>query len=144
MCSAKLFRSAMSATISLQLTNRDINDSETVYFVIKEHHLIGSCIFFVKLCVFCLFLQGAPPDGEKNTNSRFLRFLVRSVPLFRSLMLTPMECAYFNLFPLTCVRVSSVFRSSSVCLMSSRKNLAGRASSSTDDMSRLASMRKTS
>ena len=37
--------SAMSATISLQLTHRDINDSETVYFVIQEHHLIGSCIF---------------------------------------------------------------------------------------------------
>ena len=44
-CSAKLICSAMSATTSLQLTNRDINDSETVYFVIQEHHLIGSCIF---------------------------------------------------------------------------------------------------
>ena len=32
----------------------------------------------------------APPGGGKNTNYRFSRFFVRSVPLFRSLMLTPM------------------------------------------------------
>ena len=31
------------------------------------------------------------PWRLKNTNSRFLRFFVRSVPLFRSLMLTPMR-----------------------------------------------------
>ena len=31
----------------------------------------------VKLCVFCMY-------------SRFLRFSIRSVPLFRSLMVTPM------------------------------------------------------
>ena len=30
--------------ISLQLTTRDINDSETVYFVIQDHHVIVSCI----------------------------------------------------------------------------------------------------
>ena len=30
------------------------------------------------------------PDGGKNTNYRFSRFFVRAVPLFRSLMLTPM------------------------------------------------------
>ena len=33
----------------------------------------------------------APLGGGKNTNSSFLRFFVRSVPLFRSLMLTPMH-----------------------------------------------------
>ena len=92
LCSAKLIRSAMSATISLQLTHRDITDSETVYFVIQEHHLIGSCIFFVKLCVFCLlFYKVRSLMVRKNTNSRFLRFFVRSVPLFRSLRLTPMR-----------------------------------------------------
>ena len=36
------------------------------------------------MCVLPVVLQGAPPGGEKNTNSRFLRFFVRSVPLFRS------------------------------------------------------------
>ena len=34
----------------------------------------------------------------KHTNSRFLRFFVCSVPLFRSLMLTPMFCCYPNFF----------------------------------------------
>ena len=71
---------------------------------------------FVKCCVFCLFVKlrlcpgrvgpgimvisgvivarakstvsVAPPGGGKNTNYRFSRFFVRSVPLFRSLMLT--------------------------------------------------------
>ena len=32
----------------------------------------------------------APPGGGQNTNYRFSSFFVRSVPLFRSLMLTPM------------------------------------------------------
>ena len=34
--------------------------------------------------------QLCPLVVGKNTNSRFLRFFVRSVPLFRSLVLTPM------------------------------------------------------
>ena len=38
----------------------------------------------------CTEVPVAPPGGGKNTNSRFLCFFVRSVPLFRSLMLTPM------------------------------------------------------
>ena len=36
----------------------DIHDSETVYFVIQDHHLIVPCIYlFVKLCVCCLFVM---------------------------------------------------------------------------------------
>ena len=66
-CSAKLIHSAMSATLSLQLTNRPINDSETVYFVIQDHHLIGSCIVFGKIVrVVPVVLQGVPPGGEKK------------------------------------------------------------------------------
>ena len=43
------------------------------------------------MCVcFPLFYQLRPLAARKNTNSRFLRFFVRSVPLFRSLVLTPM------------------------------------------------------
>ena len=77
--------------ISLQHTTRDINDSETVYFVIIRSQFARVMYLFVKLCVFSLFfLSVVLPSGEKNTNSRFLRFFVPSVPLFRSLMLTPM------------------------------------------------------
>ena len=52
--------------ISLQLTSRDIDDSETVYFVIQAFDRV--MYLFVKLCVFCpLFYQSRPlPDGEKN------------------------------------------------------------------------------
>ena len=39
----------------------------------------------------CTEVPVVPPGGWKNTNSSFLRFFVRSVPLFRSLMLTPMD-----------------------------------------------------
>ena len=38
----------------------------------------------------CTTVPFAPPGGGKNTNYRFSRFFVRSVPLFRPLMLTPM------------------------------------------------------
>ena len=47
--------------ISLQLTNRDISDSETVYFVIQERHLIGSCIILVKLGVCCMLFYKVRP-----------------------------------------------------------------------------------
>ena len=39
----------------------------------------------------CTKVPITPPGGGENTNSRFLRFFVRSVPFFRSLMLTPMK-----------------------------------------------------
>ena len=38
----------------------------------------------------------APPCGGKNINYRFSRFFVRSVPLFRSLMLTPMHYEFLT------------------------------------------------
>ena len=47
-----------------------------------------------KICVAsrrCTIIPIAPPGGGwGNTNSRFLSFFVCSIPLFRSLMLTPM------------------------------------------------------
>ena len=43
------------------------------------------------MCVLPVASHGAPPGGDKNSNSRFLRFFVRSVPLSRSLRLTPMH-----------------------------------------------------
>ena len=93
------------------VTTRDINDSETVYFVIQDHHLIVPC----RAYLFCMFAKmrlrpnrdrdssgkirvasrqcstvpvAAPGGGEKI---RTPGFLVRSVPLFHSLMLTPMQ-----------------------------------------------------
>ena len=38
----------------------------------------------------CTAVPVAPPGGEKITDSRFSRFFVSFVPLFRLLMLTPM------------------------------------------------------
>ena len=140
--------------ISLQLTNRDINDSETVYFdirvtvvpvmnghprdqakvsvhcrwplirgnltskcfgrgidnvavqgrwplttgvaqgryyCIQDHHIWSCPVSVCKIaCVLPVVLPAAPPGGEKKILTPvFLRFFVRSVPLFRSLMLTP-------------------------------------------------------
>ena len=40
--------------ISLQVTTRYINDSETMYFVIQDYHFDRVMYLFVKLCVFCL------------------------------------------------------------------------------------------
>ena len=40
----------------------------------------------------CTKILVVPPGGGGNTNSRFSRFFSHSVPLFRSLMLTPMLC----------------------------------------------------
>ena len=38
----------------------------------------------------CTAVPVVPPGGEQITDYSFLRFFVRSVPLFLSLMLTPM------------------------------------------------------
>ena len=79
------------------------NDIVTTYK--HGHQWFWNCVFrntrapfdrvmyiFVKLCVFCLlFYKVRPLVVRKNTNSRFLRFFVRSVQLFRSLGLTPMD-----------------------------------------------------
>ena len=40
---------AVGNIISLQLTNRDINDSETVYFVIQYHNNLSCHIYFCKI-----------------------------------------------------------------------------------------------
>ena len=53
--------------ISLQLEKRDINDSETVYFVIQYHNLIVSYIFFVKFCLW--FYNERPLVVRKTLNS---------------------------------------------------------------------------
>ena len=52
----------------------------------------------------CTTVSVAPPGGGKNTNSRFSRFFVRSVPLFRSLMLTPMLNEYYLSVFLLCAQ----------------------------------------
>ena len=44
--------------------------------------------------MWCTTVPVAPLGGGKNTNYRFSRFFVRAVPLFRSLMLTPMIFAH--------------------------------------------------
>ena len=49
--------------------------------------------------MWCTTVPVTPPGGEKNTNYRFSRFFVRAVPLFRSLMLTPMVAS--NVWPPT-------------------------------------------
>ena len=53
---------------------------------------IAFAIFIAKhnLPMLCTTVPVAPPGSGKNTNYRFSRFFVRTVPLFRSLMLTPM------------------------------------------------------
>ena len=44
--------------------------------------------------MLCTTVPVAPPGCGKNTNYRFSRFFVRSVSLFRSLMLTPMNFTF--------------------------------------------------
>ena len=43
----------------------------------------------------CIAVPVAPMVVTKITDSRFSRFFVRFVPLFRSLMLTPMPCPHY-------------------------------------------------
>ena len=61
-------------------------------FIAKHNLLMVVGVEFGLLAkkMWCTTVPVAPPGGGKNTNYRFSRFFVRSVPLFRSLMLTPM------------------------------------------------------
>ena len=63
---------------------------------IAKHNLpmtVGDEFGLLAKKMWCTTVPVAPPDGEQNTNLnyRFSRFFVRSVPLFRSFMLTPMD-----------------------------------------------------
>ena len=63
---------------------------------IAKHNLpmaVGDEFGLLANKMWCTTVPVAPPGGGKNTNYRFSRFFVRSVPLFRSLMLTPMLIA---------------------------------------------------
>ena len=63
---------------------------------IAKHNLpmaVGDEFGLLAKKIWCATVPVAPPGGGKNTNYRFSRFFVRSVPLFRSLMLTPMRVA---------------------------------------------------
>ena len=60
---------------------------------IAKHNLpmaVGYWFGLLAKKMWCTTVPVAPPGGGKNTNYRFSRFFVRSVPLFRSLMLTAM------------------------------------------------------
>ena len=62
-------------------------------FIVK-HNLpmaVGDEFGLLAKKMWCTTIPVAPPGGGKNTNYRFSRFFVRAVPLFRLLMLTPME-----------------------------------------------------
>ena len=61
---------------------------------IAKHNLpmaVGDEFGLLAKKMWCTTVPVAPPGGGKNTNYRFSRFFVRAVPLFRSLMLTPMN-----------------------------------------------------
>ena len=61
---------------------------------IANHNLpmaVGDEFGLLAKKMLCTTVPVAPPGGGKNTNYRFSRFFVRAVPLFRSLMLTPMQ-----------------------------------------------------
>ena len=63
---------------------------------INISHIIVTVAKYVYRLDDVLKYQLHPLVVVKNTNSRFLRFSVRSVPLFRSLMLTPMPLLVDN------------------------------------------------
>ena len=61
---------------------------------IAKHNLplaVGDEFGLLAKKMWCTTVPIAPLGGGNNTNYRFSRFFVRSVPLFRSLMLTPID-----------------------------------------------------
>ena len=71
-----------------------MTSSEIAFAIfIAMHNLpmaVGDEVGLLAKKMWCSTVPVAHPRGEKNTNYRFSRFFVRAVPLFRSLMLTPM------------------------------------------------------
>ena len=71
-----------------------MTSSEIAFAIfIAKHNLpmaVGDEFGLLTKKMWCSTVPVAHPGGEKNTNYRFSRFFVRAVPLFRSLMLTPM------------------------------------------------------
>ena len=67
---------------------------------IAKHNLpmaVGDEFGLLAKKMWCTTVPVAPPGGGKNTNYCFSRFFVRAVPLFRSLMLTPMRAVTLEL-----------------------------------------------
>ena len=75
-----------------------MTSSEIAFAIfIAKHNLpmaVGDEFGLLAKKMWCSAVPVAHPGGEKNTNYRFSRFFVRAVPLFRSLMLTPMKNGY--------------------------------------------------
>ena len=71
-----------------------VTSAEIVFAIfIAKHNLpmaVGDEFGLLAKKMWCTTVPVAPPGGGKNTNYSFSRFFVRAVPLFRSLMLTPM------------------------------------------------------
>ena len=71
-----------------------VTSAEIAFAIFAKHNLpmaVGDEFGLLAKKNWCTTVPVAPPGGRKNTNYRFSRFFVRSVPLFRSLMLTPMS-----------------------------------------------------
>ena len=79
---------------------------------IAKHNLpmaVGDEFGLLAKKMWCTTVPVASPGGGTKTNYRFSRFFVRSVPLFLSLMLTPMmltdaisDASHMQLSRLTC------------------------------------------
>ena len=91
-CAAILCISGAAPVRMLQVTSCARNAWLLVTPVGDEYGLLAKKMW-------CTTVPVAPPGGEENTNYCFSRFFVRAVPLFRSLMLTPMTFSSIVLHP---------------------------------------------
>ena len=93
-----------------------MTSSEIAFAIfIAQHNLpmaVGDEFELLAKKMWCSTVPVAHPGGEKNTNYRFSRFFVRAVPLFRSLMLTPMDTHQLQLFKLYHFKLEILNRSS--------------------------------
>ena len=84
---------------------------------IAKHNLpmaVGDEFVLLAKKMLCTTVPVVPPGGGQNTNYRLSRFFVRSIPLFRSLMLTPMLIVVADVQSLsillnTCVLITEQF-----------------------------------